>query len=203
MQAVAPRKQKGFSLLEVCLALGIAGVISAITVSQAKHHQNLQGASGAVAELRMTLEGTRSFYASGRNPLAEEEMSQMVQALKLVPSSALGEDGRWMSHWNTPVHLTFSEEKWIAQYSGIPSEGCVAFLAEVQQQPWGDVGRPAPVVNGQALLTTELPSLEKACASAPLAQVDLVFTAEPMPFAEPISRNKDPAKKRWGTLDAM
>lgn len=203
MPAVAPRKQKGFSLLEVCLALGIAGVISALTVSQAKHHQNLQGASGSVAELRMTLEGTRSLYVSERHPLADEEMNQMVQALKLVPSSALDDDGQWMSHWNTPVHLTFSKGTWIAQYSGIPSEGCVAFLAEVQQQHWGDVGRPAPVVNGHALLNTELPSLEKACASAPLAQVDLVFTAEPMPSVEPVFGATNPAKKRWGTLDAM
>lgn len=189
----SPRKNRGFSLIEVCLGLAIASTqAAALFVAVSANEQRVKARASA-EDLQQTVASIHALYGySGGVPSTK----QLLKA-RMVPLRAV-KDGAWVSSWNTPVSVASGKTGWVVSYQGLDQSACVALLSEVvnQQVPGLMEVRVGPETIG--LMNKK--SAEKACASSQGLDVAFFVSGKNHGVGTGF---QDPAKKRWGTSNAL
>lgn len=135
--AKAALKQRGFTLTEIAIVLGIIGLIlGAIWVAAASVYSNMR-VSKAQGQILTIVQNIRSLYATSTltNETAFAEMTATVRAAGVFPSDMLSGTAT-QSPWATAVQV-YNETRTVAGdafsivYNDIPTAACISLVTSL------------------------------------------------------------------------
>jgi type II secretory pathway pseudopilin PulG len=172
-KSVSRRRQKGFSLVEAAIVLGIIGVvIGGIWVAAAAVQTNLREATASQGLLQI-VQNVRGLYM-GQAATATADITADLVTIQSIPADLLqGTAAR--TPWSTAITVLLDNSSGIVDrfsvaYAGIPRGSCAELVARNTNISVG-MGLVSIVVNGGAATTlTTFPVAPNtaiaACASA-------------------------------------
>ena len=189
----SPRHCRGFSLLDVGLALSIAMAMTVTSFATVSALAPREKATATAQTLQQTVTGLRALYSSAEG--AQVSADVLVKANQ-IPSRAI-KDGVWVSSWDTPISVASSPTGWVVSYQGLSPSACQALVAEAFKQL---TALEQVSVEKQPIDFLNEGSVEKACGAG--ERLAVAFSV-PRKNSEMQQRFDDPALKRWGTADAL
>lgn len=191
--------QKGFSLIELLLVLGVFSVLlvaAFVVYPQVGGRRDAQQEERYFNGIVAALIAYRDAAPAGQPLPAPDDLL----SAGILPSQAMKE-GRWVSAEGKPVVLTEKDGEWVLAYQDISSSFCRGFVPGVALYP--ELVRGV-VVNGKPIGVDSIPALASACDGA--KGVEFVLGAGYPDAAVPQPSNTAPTDvkdKRWDTHEAI
>ena len=126
------RLQKGFTLTEAAIVLGIFGlVLGAIWVAAASVYANLRVNHMNTAVLQIA-QGVRGLYATQQTITSGDRTQDFISA-GLIPNDLVVSTTKAKDAWGGPLFVvgTTDGAGFAIEFGGIPSTDCVNFVAKV------------------------------------------------------------------------
>lgn len=173
---LSPRlaRQRGVSLLELVLVLGIVGAVLGGIFLLARFVEDRRQVTAQIRNAESISSGLFRLAASG---LPEDLDAGMAARMGVFPESMVSPQGKVSTRWGTvslrPENAPDGGSAVAILYAGVPSSACVRFVSTAAPG-FAQVRVNGAVVKGGRAL--DLPRTWTACRSSPHVDIALVLT---------------------------
>ena len=159
------KKQAGFNLIELLLALGIIVILFLgvfVTYNMVRSQTESNAASKQILAIRS---GVKTLYA-GKSTYGTASINQaLITGASLPQDVRTGAGGTLFNQWNGSIDVTGATNTFTIKYQAVPQDACVKVVSDTVASGWQSVAVGATVVANDPV------AIATACATAPTSTI--------------------------------